>query len=158
MTASLTCMEAWIYGDHYTDDFFMHFLHLKDWNFNAISISPLIHAMACRQEGDRPLLQMMVAKIIDVIWRLDKFLCRQFIGCTVLIFMHVEETVTNVFETHSGAVKTQNTANWGRSMKFGTDILLAILNDLRSGHTWFVPLIDLICINPRWPPPYKREP
>ena len=48
MTASLTCMEAWIYGDHYTDNFFMHFLHLKDWNFNAISMSPLIHAMACR--------------------------------------------------------------------------------------------------------------
>ena len=50
---------------------FMHFLHLKDWNFNAISMSPLIHAMACRQGGDRPLLQIMVTKVVDVIWRLD---------------------------------------------------------------------------------------
>ena len=62
-----------------------------------------------------------------------------------------EYTVCGVGFNHADRHSQISVANWGRSMRFGTDVLLAILNDSRSRHTRLVYHIDPICINPRWP-------
>ena len=128
-----------------------------------------IYGTVCLQLAHSLLMIVSISTLLIIIIKLEVWIISHSLGLVIkqwyvlyvlLSYLKMNGIIITcaAMSHNSGAVKTQNTANWGRSMEFGTNILIAILNDLRSGHMWSVRLIDLICINPRWPPSYSREP